>query len=156
VHRIGAKLLGQRRPVDLDEFAAFYRKTLDRVCSHAQHVIAVSPGIRGERLDNGWNDRLALLSSIIEGQVGRRLTVEYLDLKPAFARVLDGKAISDYLTPGPTGVLRDLLTLRGDAHVDAIAARRGLHLTLDGVHLNSAGAHVVAHEFARIIDRSPM
>jgi lysophospholipase L1-like esterase len=42
--------------------------------------------------------------------------------------------------------------LRNDAQVDAKAAQRGLHFTLDGVHLNSAGAALVAEMFLKIID----
>jgi lysophospholipase L1-like esterase len=47
--------------------------------------------------------------------------------------------------------MEDALTLRTDAQIDAKAAERGLHLTLDGVHLNSTGARLVAEEFAQAI-----
>jgi lysophospholipase L1-like esterase len=48
--------------------------------------------------------------------------------------------------------LLDVLVLRTDEQIDAKAAERGLLLTLDGVHLNSAGARLVAAEFAAAID----
>ena len=48
-------------------------------------------------------------------------------------------------------VLLDAWTLRTDGQIDGKAAERGLHLTLDGVHLNSTGAKLVAEEFAAVI-----
>jgi lysophospholipase L1-like esterase len=45
------------------------------------------------------------------------------------------------------------LTLRTDRQIDGKAAERGLHLTLDGVHLNNVGATLVAEEFAAAIHR---
>jgi lysophospholipase L1-like esterase len=51
----------------------------------------------------------------------------------------------------PLRVLLDTLILRTDEEIDRKATERGLHLTLDGVHLNSAGAGLVAEAFAEAI-----
>jgi lysophospholipase L1-like esterase len=59
---------------------------------------------------------------------------------------------SDHVPENPFRVLLDALTLRTDGQIDAKATERELHLTLDGVHLNSAGARLVAEELARIVE----
>ncbi len=45
----------------------------------------------------------------------------------------------------------DALMLRSQIRVDHVAAERGLYVTLDGVHLNSAGAQLVADAFMRAL-----
>jgi lysophospholipase L1-like esterase len=51
----------------------------------------------------------------------------------------------------PLRVLLDTLILRTDEQIDGKATERGLHLTLDGVHLNSAGARLVADALVEVI-----
>ena len=50
-----------------------------------------------------------------------------------------------------TRIALDILTLWSDAQVDKKSAERGLHLTLDGVHLNSTGAEIVADMFSKAV-----
>src|SRR5262245_59435733 len=49
-------------------------------------------------------------------------------------------------------VVLDALMLRSQLRIDRVAAGRGLHITLDGVHLNSAGAQLVADAFMQALD----
>ena len=79
--------------------------------------------------------------------------IEYLDLRQRFLSRLATQRITDYLLESPLSVGLDILTLRSDAQVDEMAAKRGLHLTLDGVHLNSAGAALVAEAFLEVIEK---
>ena len=46
----------------------------------------------------------------------------------------------------------DAVTLRTDGQIDTKAAERGLQVTLDGVHLNSTGARLVAEEVGAAIE----
>ena len=41
---------------------------------------------------------------------------------------------------------------RSQMRIDRVAAGRGLHVTLDGIHLNSTGAQLVADAFMRALD----
>jgi lysophospholipase L1-like esterase len=76
---------------------------------------------------------------------------EYLDLQAAFARKLAARPASDRVPTYPLRALLDAVTLRTDRQIDGKSTQRGLRLTLDGVHLNSAGARLVAEEFAAAI-----
>ena len=145
-------LLGQRRARDLDEFRVNYQAALQLLCDRAARVIAAPPTLKGEDLENDWNRRLADLATLIEEIVTDCETAEFLDLRAAFARELAGQPRADHLPRNPLQVPLDALTLRSDAQVDARAAQRGLHLTLDGVHLNSAGAGLVAEELGAMIE----
>jgi lysophospholipase L1-like esterase len=139
-------LLGQRRARGTEEFQACFRSTLDLLCAQAGRVIVAPPVLKGENLENRWNRHLAKVARLIEEVTADHDRAEFLDLRAAFARELTTNSISDYLLPNPVLILLDTLTLRSDEQVDAKAAERGLHLTLDGVHLNSAGAKLVARE----------
>jgi lysophospholipase L1-like esterase len=144
-------LIGQRRARGTEEFHACYRSMLDHLCDQAGRVIVAPPVLKGENLENRWNHRLAKVARLIEEVTADYDRAEFLDLRAAFTRELATNSISDYLLPHPGRILLDALTLRTDEQVDAKAAERGLHLTLDGVHLNSAGAKLVARELIAAI-----
>jgi lysophospholipase L1-like esterase len=144
-------LLAQRRATDMDEFRSCLRATLKLLCEVAGHVIVAPPALKGENLENPWNRRLADLAELIKDITTDCDRAEFLDLQAAFAQELAARQGSDHVLKNPLRVLLDALILRTDAQVDGKAAERGLHLTLDGVHLNSAGAKLVAGEFAAAI-----
>jgi lysophospholipase L1-like esterase len=148
LYRAVTALAGQRRSRDLNEFRTYYRLTLDLLCQRAKRLIAVSPLMRGENPDNAWNWRLALLSAAIEDLTSYYPQAEFLDLRAVFAQRFAGKRSSDYVLHSALRVLLDALTLRTEEQIDRIATRRGLHFTLDGLHLNGAGAELVADTFA--------
>jgi lysophospholipase L1-like esterase len=142
-------LLAQRQARDMDEFRAYYRTTLNLLCDNARRVIVAPPALRGENPENRWNRRLAALAGLIQDVAANCERAEFLDLRTIFAQELaERPIISDHVPENPFRVLLDALILRTDGQIDRKAAKRGLHLTLDGVHLNSAGARLVAEEFA--------
>ena len=145
--QVASALVRKPHAASRDEFRAYYQAALDLLCRHVRRVIAVSPLLKGEDIHNQWNQELAALSCLIEELASRHEQTEYLDLRAAFIQRLAGKPVSGYL---PTSVFRvalDALTLRSDDQVDRQAAGRGLQLTLDGIHLNSVGAELVAEAF---------
>lgn len=150
-YRAFHSLLAQRRARDMDEFQSFYRATLNLLCEVAGRVIVAPPALKGEDLGNHANRRLADLGRVIKHTTAECDRAEFLDLQAAFARELAAWQGSDPVSRNPLRVLLDALTLRTDGQIDGKAAERGLHLTLDGVHLNSAGARLVAEEIAAVI-----
>lgn len=147
-------LIAQRRARDMDEFRAYYRATLNLLCHNARRVIVAPPVLRGENLENPYNHRLAVLAGLIKDVTADYEQIEFLDLPATFARELvERPIISDHVPENPFRVLLDALTLRTDEQIDRKAAKRGLHLTLDGVHLNSAEARLVAEEIARFVEK---
>jgi hypothetical protein len=146
--------VGQRRAKDLDEFRTYYQSSLDLVCRNAERVITVPPVLRGEDIHNRWNGRIEVLSHTIEELTLGRKRAEFLDLRTRFLQRLDGRPISDYVPSSPIRIALDALTLRDNDRIDRKAAERGLHLTLDGLHLNSVGAGIAADQFMKSIQKS--
>ena len=151
-HSILKRLVRQPWAKDHDEFRDYYTRTLDLLCQKATNVVTVSPLLIGEDLENRWNQELAKLCKIIAALSEPYGNVHYLDLRERFAEELAGKAISDYIPESNIRIARDMLSLRTPAQIDAVARDRGLHLTLDGAHLNSAGAKIVAGAFLGTIN----
>ena len=145
------RLLGKRRARDTAEFTSCYLSVVTRLSRASKRLIVAPPALKGEELENPWNRRLAELSNLIKEQMSAFEGVEFLDLQRSFAQALAGKTVSDYIARNLIRVLLDTLTLRTDSQVDARATERGLHLTLDGVHLNSVGARLVAGDLAAAI-----
>ena len=153
--RLANALLRKPRSKDVEEFRHYYQATLDLLYDHACRVIAVAPLLKGEDADNPWNRELEVLASIVEGLALCHKQVEYLNLRPAFVARLAGQPISDYLPQSVIRVALDALLLRSQKQIDRKAAERGLHVTLDGIHLNGAGAEIVAETFLKVIFAYP-
>jgi lysophospholipase L1-like esterase len=136
---------------NLEEFKGYYRSTLDLLSRHANNVITVSPLFLGEDLNNKWNREFVKQSQIIEELSAAYENVEYIDLRKIFIPKLKGKKISTYLPTSSTRVAFDTLMVKKAEQIDRISAERGLHFTLDGVHLNSAGAEIIADIFYEAI-----
>ena len=80
-------------------------------------------------------------------------SAEYIDLRAEFIPRLTGVKVSDYLPDSIARVGFDAIGLRDTEQIDQRSAQRGLHYTLDGVHLNSKGAELVAKVFLEYINR---
>lgn len=139
------------------EFTAYYQKTLDLLTAKASHVFTTSPLIIGEDVSNEWNKRLETLCEAIRETSADYENVDYIDLRADFISALNGHQngyqISPYLPKSATRIGLDTLLLRRNEQIDHKAATRGLHVTLDGVHLNSKGAKLVAENFSKAIRR---
>jgi len=155
LYRTFHALLAQRRARDMDEFRSCFQATLNLLCDRARRAIVASPALKGEDLDNHCNRRLADMARLIKDVTADYDKAEFLDLQAAFAQELAVWPGPNHFPRNPFHVLLDALTLRTDGQIDGKATERGLHLTLDGVHLNSAGAKLVAEEFAAAIQTLP-
>ncbi|WP_227752132.1 hypothetical protein [Viridibacillus arvi] len=49
--------------------------------------------------------------------------------------------------------MKDVLLYKKPSRFDALSEKRGLHFTLDGIHLNSKGAQIVADAYSTLIDQ---
>ncbi|MBN1262303.1 MAG: hypothetical protein JXB35_16610 [Anaerolineae bacterium] len=150
--RLFDELFSWQRASIPQEFRKVYRETLTLLCAHADRVVAVSPLLKGERLDTPWNRELGVVCSVIESLAAQDPQVVYLDLRTPILERLKVLPSSGYLPKSVFGVLRDAFTLRSDMQVDRVAAKRELFFTLDGIHLNSAGARLVADAYTRVIE----
>jgi hypothetical protein len=145
------RLLGFRPAKDMAEFQTCYREILDLVTRQATRVMLVPPVLKGEDLQSQWNWQMDSISRLIRRLASTYAGTGFLDLRETFTSALAGRVTSDYLHENPLTVARDLLGSFGDTYVDKKSARRGLYLTLDGVHLNSRGARMAADAFIKVI-----
>lgn len=134
------------------EFKKYYRAILDMLCYQANRVLTVSPLFIGEDLHNTWNRNLEEFCQIIEELSASDEKIKYVNLRAAFAQKLASKNISNYVPKSAVRVVLDAVLLRSNAQIDQKASERGLHFTLDGIHLNSPGAEIVAKIFLKTVN----
>jgi lysophospholipase L1-like esterase len=134
---------GQRPTIDLDEFGASYRALVDRAQQGGAKVLACTASPLGERLSTPVNRQLARANGILK-KIALDREVPVADVWQAFVDELAPLPKPSRHIPGEWLITwLDRLRLRYRSP-DQIAQRRGLHLTYDGIHLNSRGADVWA------------
>ena len=137
------------------EFENVYGLLLDELCFRSRVIYTVSPWFVGENLENDWNGELEELAGIVQALSANHGHTTYLDLRALVRSELNNGSVSSYVPRSALTVAWDVLRLKGKTAVDQKAAQRGLKYTLDGVHLNSEGAKMVAEHLARIIKKTP-
>ena len=142
----------QAQPVveNLEEFKEVYQQILEIVISSSKKVVAVSPALVGEHIENPSNKEIKELSTLIKS-LSEKEQIDYLDLHAVFERALANGNSSDYISTNPFRVMFDVFFYKNEARIDQLSNKRGLNLTLDGIHLNSAGAKIVSDEYAHVI-----
>lgn len=155
VNDVYSKLLRvQAQPVakDHDEFKLYYEKNLTAALTSSKKVVAVSPALIGEHLNNASNQEIKQLSALIESLSAEYPNVHFLNLHSTFSEHLSTVRSSDYISTKVMRVMLDVLFYKSPARIDKLSEERGLHFTMDGIHLNSNGAQVVANAYAAMID----
>ncbi|MCM3619926.1 GDSL-type esterase/lipase family protein [Sutcliffiella horikoshii] len=155
VNDIYSRLLKvQAQPItrNSEEFREYYESLVDLVLQSSKDVIVVSPAVIGENI-NSSNRGLLNLSMIIEEISKEHRNATFIDLHQVFTKQLETLHTTDYLSTGVGRLVKDVFFYRSPKRVDRLATERGLHLTIDGVHLNSHGAGVVVDEYAKVIDQ---
>ena len=106
-----------------EDFEHYYRSLLDLLKKTSQYLVTVSPLFIGEDIDNTWNKELAELAKIIKSLSAFYSNTIYFNIQAPFIPLLSKENTS----------------------------LKKLHFTMDGVHLNKAGADIVANEFQQVI-----
>jgi len=133
-----------------DEFGRYYQLLLKHLTRISAKVVTVPPLFLGEDLNNTWNRDLARLSEVIRKQSAGYENVSYLDLRDFFP-VKPTPGRKGYVARRAGRVILDAAIPVNKEKVDRKSAKRGLHYTLDGVHLNSRGAQIVTDVFYKQI-----
>ena len=157
VNDVYSKLLSvQAQPVtqNLDEFKDYYEKVLELIIGTSKKVVTVSLAIVGENTENTHNNEIKELNALLQNITRNYSNVSFLDIHPVFLNHLSNLNCSNYISTKVMRVIVDVLFYKKPSRVDKISKERGLHLTMDGVHLNSAGAEIVAGMYASEIKRS--
>jgi lysophospholipase L1-like esterase len=150
--RLFNMLLGQRGTDDPEEFRRAYEATLDLLSARARRIVAVSPFLKGEDAASRENRRLQALAEVVADLARQREEVRHLDLRTPIVERLKGLPTSTYLPSTVLDVALDVVARRECEQVNHVSAVRGLHFTLDGVHLNGRGAKFIADAFAGVVD----
>jgi len=145
------KILNQTYAKDIEEFRKYYLDIIETVSVNAKKIFTVSPLLIGENTHNKWNEDLGRLCEEIKGLSSKNKNVEYIDLRKDFISTLSSKKISSYISPGTITNTVFSWLFNYPKLVEKKSRERGLHLTLDGAHLNHAGAQMVADAFLKHI-----
>lgn len=127
-----------------EQFEASYRKIINHIIHFSERIIIIPPLFLGEKPENQWNRALSALSEkclILSDEFDN---VCFLDVRDRMVEELLSKTVSTYLPNRMRQMGKDKLNLTTKEKIDSIAVKRGLHFTIDGVHLNTRGAAVVA------------
>jgi len=122
----------------------------------AGRVILMTVPILGEQLDSPLNLRREQLNEVIREAVrencGRNLPVFLADPARLFEKeLLSRQPGSDWLFSAPGDLEKDRRILADGLPGEDLSRNRNLHLTIDGVHLNSRGAGLCTEALDRIL-----
>jgi len=146
-------LFNQRWARNIDDFINCYKRILEIIVYNARRTFVVSPSIIGEDILNKWNKRLGELSVEIEALAAKYENVEFIDVRKDFISKLSSKISSKFI---PYRIIVDIIIaylLNDPERIERKSKYRGLYLTLDGVHLNNVGAHMIAKIFLHYIKK---
>jgi len=145
------KFLNQPYAKNIEEFRKYYLDIIEIVSVNAKKIFTVSPLLIGEDANNKWNQELGRLREEIKDLSSKNKNVEYIDLRKDFISVLSSKKVSSYISPGTITNTVFSWLFNYPKLVEKKSKERGLHLTLDGAHLNHAGAQMVVDAFLKHI-----
>lgn len=136
---------------NINDFSDRYQKLLKMISKNAKKIFVVSPAIIGEDVNNRWNKKLGELSLEIKKISSKFKNVDYIDMHKEFTSFLSTKKPSKFILDG---IFRDVIAawlFNIPERVEKKSRERGLYLTLDGAHLNAAGAQMVSNIFLECI-----
>lgn len=123
--------------------------TRTRLQSRAKIILATIACVN-EKQDSETNKYRLLLNEVIRF-VAHDTQCELADVGLAFDHYLSQRLTRNFILPGfCTSTFIDPLNCRL-GHADQLTRDRRLHLTIDGVHLNSKGASIFTQEVERTI-----
>lgn len=130
---------------DKAAFYLAYHTLITTLLPLTNRLVLIPPLFVGEDVTNKSNKQLAEYFAEVQSLI-ELYQLQVLPVRDKMIEILANKKISNYV-PKRLGQLRkDVIKLTSPELVDAAATKRELHLTLDGVHLNSAGAAIVFEE----------
>ena len=136
---------------NLEEFRLYYGKTVELLLHNINFVYTIPPLFIGEDRDNPWNEELDILSQIIQEVSQSFSDVKFINLR---------ETTQSRLSTGPSGLyvpksfirrILDAFIIKKPEEIEKKASEKGFSLTVDGVHLNSKGAGLVAENFMQKI-----
>jgi len=126
------------------QFREYYRSLLAELLNKMPFIFTLPPLLIGEDINNEWNVELAELSRLIRDISLPFPSVDFVDLRESFIQALKSAMVPSVI---PKSIFRKILDI-----LSAQNPGERLHFTIDGIHLNKAGASKVAEVLWRKID----
>jgi len=150
-YRVLKILKNQKWAKNKNKFIIQYNELINYILTYNKNIIVIPPLLLGEDVLNKWNLELdELRNEIVE--IIQKNDLPILRIDHSFKDYLQNKEISAYLPLKITELLQDVTKLTNPQLVDEKSNSRGLHITLDGVHLNSTGAKMIANEIIKRLE----
>lgn len=156
VNDVYSKLLKvQAQPVAKDhhEFGEYCVKVLEKALAASKQVVLLSPALVGEDLQNEPNMEIKELSSIMESSAMSFNNVHFVNMQNLFRQHLKHNYSTNFINTNVIRVMIEVLFYNSPSRIDQLSEKRGLYLTMDGIHLNSKGADIVAQQYTSIIEQ---
>jgi lysophospholipase L1-like esterase len=155
VNDVYSKLLKvQAQPVsnNREEFEDYYKRIIEWIRAYSKKVIVVTPALVGEKIDSPSNMEIKELAKMIDSIASSYMDISVLDMQQIFSKHLANLECSDYISTNVMTIMKDALFVKKIPRIDKLSKERGLYFTLDGVHMNSKGAEIVADAYGSVID----
>lgn len=128
---------------DESMFKKQYQELVDYILLYNNNLIIIPPLLIGEDITNKWNQSLTGLRQVTK-DIATKYTLSFLTVYEEYYAYIQDKEISQFLPLSVKTLLKDVSGLSNSNLVDLKSKERGLHLTLDGVHINSIGANIIS------------
>lgn len=138
------RLRGQPWAKNHPEFRECFDSLLRLIRSKITQIFTLPPLFIGEDRDNEWNKELADLSKIIQDLSGTYPNAEFIGWGKDFTPRPASINTPPYTPKSALRIILDAVLLRDKEEMEKTATKRGLLFTIDGIHLNNAGAEKVA------------
>lgn len=143
-HKNG-KILSEQAITESDhEFIEVYQNLIDYLLIKVAKIVVIPPISLGEDEGNKWNKEVERFSEYIKTIANENCDIDFLSVRTAFFDCLKDKEISNYVPLSVIEIKNDGIAVRAGKDVDYISRERGLHLTMDGTHINTAGATLIS------------
>jgi len=133
------------------EFTKQYKSTIEYLLNKTNNLIIIPPLLIGEEVNNKWNIQLDGYVASVKALSSSYSSVTYIDVRKEYIDYLSKKDISNYMPYKVSDLMKDVKELKSDRDVDERSKSRGLHLTLDGVHINSKGAQIIVDGIIKVL-----
>lgn len=143
----------QKSAKTIQLFERHYETLIQKLLEVNNDIVVIPPLLIGEDYNNRWNKEVKSLVDIV-GKYVRQYSICYLDLYNEFRSYITKKSPSDYLPMKVSELLKDVKSLTSTEMIDSKSKQRKLHLTLDGVHINSKGASMISKMIIEYINRN--
>lgn len=146
---------GEAPMSDAASFRSRYKELIGRASQHQVKIIVATISCAGDDLGNGLNRLRARYNDAIRS-LADAARVRCADVGKVFDGILAAERKSgSYLLDDYASTYLDALMTVVGSPADRVSVKRGLLLAIDGVHLNSRGARLLAETVAGALGGPP-